>query len=148
LWCTISIRNSCSIWKTSFPASKEIEFNFAFANAESSMNCTLRGITIDWSDEDENADDSIRFNLEFDSNEIDESDLHCEKHDEQRLSTLRGMTIDWSDENENADDSILFNPEFDSNDIDESVRQSENVMNRKFQYFVESQLIQVRKMKM
>jgi hypothetical protein len=32
-----------------------------------------------------------RFNLEFDSNEIDESDLH----DEQRISTLGGITIDW-----------------------------------------------------
>jgi hypothetical protein len=34
----------------------------------------------------ENADDSIRFNREFDSNEIDESDLHDEKHDEPRIS--------------------------------------------------------------
>jgi hypothetical protein len=30
---------------------------------------------IDSSDDDENADDSIRFNCEFDSNVIDESDL-------------------------------------------------------------------------
>jgi hypothetical protein len=43
-------------------------------NAEPSMNCTLRGISIDSSDENENAFDSIRINLEFDSNEIDESD--------------------------------------------------------------------------
>jgi hypothetical protein len=43
--------------------------------AELSMNRTLRGITIDSSDEWENAEDSIRVNLEFDSNEIDESDL-------------------------------------------------------------------------
>jgi hypothetical protein len=35
---------------------------------------TLRGITIDWSDEYENADDSIRVNRESDSNVIDESD--------------------------------------------------------------------------
>jgi hypothetical protein len=32
------------------------------------------------------APDSIRFNWEFDSNEIDESDLQYEKHDEQRIS--------------------------------------------------------------
>jgi hypothetical protein len=54
----------------------------------------VRGITIDWRDVHENADDSIRVNREFDSNEIDESDVHSEKHDEQRISTLRGITID------------------------------------------------------
>jgi hypothetical protein len=39
---------------------------------------TLHGILIDWSDENEseNASDSIRVNREFDSNEIDVSDLH------------------------------------------------------------------------
>jgi hypothetical protein len=37
---------------------------------------TFRGISIDLSDENENARDSIRVNREFDSNEIDESDLH------------------------------------------------------------------------
>jgi hypothetical protein len=42
----------------------------------------------------ENADDSIRVNREFDSNESDESDSQCEKHDEQRISTLRGIKID------------------------------------------------------
>jgi hypothetical protein len=45
-------------------------------NAVASMNSTLRGITIDLSDELENAYDSIRFNREFDSNEIVELDLH------------------------------------------------------------------------
>jgi hypothetical protein len=39
------------------------------------MNVTLRGITIDCNEEDENALDSIRFNCELDSNEIDESEL-------------------------------------------------------------------------
>jgi hypothetical protein len=38
------------------------------------MYLTLEGITIDSSDEDENAEDSIRINCESDSNEIDESD--------------------------------------------------------------------------
>jgi hypothetical protein len=55
---------------------------------------TLLGITIDSSDEDENALDSIRVNRELDSNEIDESDLHQEKHDDPRISTLLGITID------------------------------------------------------
>jgi hypothetical protein len=36
-------------------ASIEIESNFTPANAEPSMNCTLRGISIDSSEEDENA---------------------------------------------------------------------------------------------
>jgi hypothetical protein len=40
------------------------------------MNVILRGTTIDCNEEQENAFDSIRFNYEFDSNEIDESDSH------------------------------------------------------------------------
>jgi hypothetical protein len=36
---------------------------------------------------------SIRVNLDSDSNVIDESEYHDEKHDEQRSSTLRGITI-------------------------------------------------------
>jgi hypothetical protein len=63
---------------------------------------------------------SIRFDFEFDSNESDESDVHCQKHLEQRISTLREITIDWSEEFENADDSIRFKHEFDSNESDES----------------------------
>jgi hypothetical protein len=59
---------------------------------------TFRGISIDRSDENANADDSIRFNREFDSNEIDESDLHPRKHDDPRISTFRGISIDRSDE--------------------------------------------------
>jgi hypothetical protein len=37
---------------------------------------TFFGIKIDWSDEYENASDSIRVKCEFDSNVIDETDLH------------------------------------------------------------------------
>jgi hypothetical protein len=48
---------------------------------------------IDSSDDDENADDSIRVNRESDSNEIDESDLQDEKHDEPRISTSRPSSI-------------------------------------------------------
>jgi hypothetical protein len=39
---------------------------------------------IDSRDDDENAFDSMRVNSESVSNEIDESDLQDEKHDEQR----------------------------------------------------------------
>jgi hypothetical protein len=37
---------------------------------------TFRGISIELSDENKNAFDTIRVNREFDSNKIDESDLH------------------------------------------------------------------------
>jgi hypothetical protein len=77
-----------------FPLSILIDDRFTEQKAEPSMNRTVRGITIDRSDESENANDSIRVNREFDSNEIDESDLQFEKHFEQRISTLDGITID------------------------------------------------------
>jgi hypothetical protein len=66
---------------------------------------------IDWSDEVEGADDSTRINREFNSNKLDENDLHNEKCDEQLISTLRGITIDRSEDGENADDSIRGNRE-------------------------------------
>jgi hypothetical protein len=55
----------------------------------------------------------MRCNREFDSNEIDKSDLHPAKDDDPRISTLLGITIDRSDEFENACDSIRVNCEFD-----------------------------------
>jgi hypothetical protein len=58
------------------------------------MNSTFRGISIDSSDEYENADDSIRINREFASNEMDESEKQYEKDDDPRISTLRGISID------------------------------------------------------
>jgi uncharacterized SAM-dependent methyltransferase len=79
----------------------------------------LRGITIDSRDENENDFDSIRVKCEFDSNVIDESDSHFEKHFDPRISTFLGIRIDRSDEYENASDSICVNCEFDSNVIDE-----------------------------
>jgi hypothetical protein len=42
----------------------------------------------------ENAPDSMCFNCEFDSNEMDERDLQDEKHDEPIISTLLGIRID------------------------------------------------------
>jgi hypothetical protein len=36
----------------------------------------------------------MRLNREFDSNEINESDLHWGKHDEARISTLLSITTD------------------------------------------------------
>jgi hypothetical protein len=68
------------------------------------------GIKIDSSDDDEDADDSIRFNCEFDSNVIDESDLQSEKHFEPRISTFCGINIDSSDDLQNVSDPISRNP--------------------------------------
>jgi hypothetical protein len=51
----------------------------------------LGEITIDWSDESENASDSIHVNREFDSNEIGVSDFHHEKHDERTISMSQGI---------------------------------------------------------
>jgi hypothetical protein len=89
---------SFSITKISFPDSIEIDDNFTSINAEPSMNSTFRGITIDSSDDSINAPDSIRVKCEFDSNVIDESDLHFEKQFDPRISTLLGITIDLSDD--------------------------------------------------
>jgi hypothetical protein len=55
--------------------------------AELSTNSTFRGITIDPRFEDENALDSIRFNDDGDSNEIDENKVQSSKHDDPRVST-------------------------------------------------------------
>jgi hypothetical protein len=52
------------------------------------MNRTSAGITTNLSNESENADESIRTNCEFDSNDIDDNLLQYEKHSEQRNATL------------------------------------------------------------
>jgi hypothetical protein len=49
-----------------------------------------------------NNHDEIRVTREFDSNVIDESDAHHEKHPALMISTLREIEIDRSDEGENA----------------------------------------------
>jgi hypothetical protein len=77
-------------------------------------------MTIDSSDDDENADDLIPFNDDGDSNEIDESDWHHEKQYDPRISTEHGIEIDSSVESENARDSMPFNDGGDSNEIDEN----------------------------
>jgi hypothetical protein len=72
-----------------------------------------------------NASDSMRIARENDSNVIDKSDWHQDKHDEPRISTLLGIMIDWSDDLSNDSDSIRVKCEFDSNVIDESDSQDE-----------------------
>jgi hypothetical protein len=68
----------------------------------------------------ENANEQICFNDDGDSNEIDESDLQYEKHDDRRTSTEHGIKIDSSPEPENAFHPIRCNDDGDSNEIDES----------------------------
>jgi hypothetical protein len=64
------------------------------STASDATNNIVEGIKTLCSDESENVSDSIRVNREFDSNEIDESDVQYEKHEEQRISTLLGIKID------------------------------------------------------
>jgi hypothetical protein len=103
-----------------------IDSNGAKMRARPSTNSTFRGIKIDLSFECENACDSIRFNDDGDSNEIDESDLQCLKHAAQRISTEHGIEIDSSFEDENACDSIRFSDDGDSNEIEKSELKPEN----------------------
>jgi hypothetical protein len=43
---------------------------------------------VSWRPNLENVFNSIRNNRDFDSNEMDESDLHPEKHEDSRISIL------------------------------------------------------------
>jgi hypothetical protein len=72
-------------------SSIETNFNKLPLKTEPSTNSTIPGISIDSSFEFENAFDSIRFNDDSDSNEIDESDLQYEKHADPRISTKWGI---------------------------------------------------------
>jgi hypothetical protein len=87
------MRKSFSRTKISFPDSIEIDDNVTSTNAEPSMNWTFRGITIDRSDDPENASDSNRVKHEFDSNVIDESNSQDEKQCEPRISIFRPISI-------------------------------------------------------
>jgi hypothetical protein len=107
--------------------STKTDFNGAFAKAETSTNSTFRGIKIDSRFESKNAFDSIRFNDDGDSNEIDESDSHQRKQDDPRISTEHGIKIDSRPESDNASDSIRFSDDGDSNEIDESEAEEENL---------------------
>jgi hypothetical protein len=69
------------------------ESDLQFEKHDEPRNSTLLGIMIEWSDEDENADDSIRVKCEFDSNVIDKSDLQGEKHEEPRISIFDGIEV-------------------------------------------------------
>jgi heat shock protein HspQ len=92
-------------------------------NASPAMNTTLSGSKTKSRVVPAKAVDSIR-DSELDSNEIDESDLQNEKHDEQRISTFRGIVIDLRPEKWNAYDSMCLSCESFSNEIDESDSQN------------------------
>jgi hypothetical protein len=67
------------------PASIEIEIFEIPENAEPSIKSTSRGIMIDLRVEYSNTDDLIRRSRESFSTEINESDLHFQKHKKQRI---------------------------------------------------------------
>jgi hypothetical protein len=70
-----SAKAQLSICLSRESASKEIdESDLQDEKHDDSRISTFRGISIDLSDDRENACDSIRCNREFDSNEIDESE--------------------------------------------------------------------------
>jgi hypothetical protein len=62
----------------------------------------------------------IRDNLDPDSNVIEESDLHSEKHISPKTSTDAGRMISTKPVLENARDAIRDNFEMDSNPTEES----------------------------
>jgi hypothetical protein len=99
------------------------------------MKEIVAGMAIEIRDRMLQACHSIRFNLEFDSNEIDESDPQKEKHPQQRISTSCGLTIDSTDDDENAHDSIHVNRESHSNEIDQSDLQQEKHFERRISMF-------------
>jgi hypothetical protein len=86
--------------------------------AVGSIHSRVGGKAIDRNDESANDSDSIRFNDDGDSNEIDSRSVQDEKQFEQRISTDDGMTIDRNDEFANDCDSIRSNDDGDSNEID------------------------------
>jgi hypothetical protein len=89
------------------------------------MNTTLSGSKTKLRCVPAKAADSIR-DTDSESNEIDESELQCKKHDEEIISTPRGIVIDLRVEGENTLDSIRRSCESFSNEINESELQYEN----------------------
>jgi hypothetical protein len=121
---------------------------FGTNEAELSISRTARGISIHRSDECENASDSIRINRESHSNEIDESELQQERHDDPRMSIFRGIIVDSSNEDENAQiqfESIVNLIQMKSMKV---ICILKNVIIQEFQHSGECQSIEVTKMKM
>jgi hypothetical protein len=76
--------------------STEIDNNdLRLRNRDKQRVSTLREIRIDSREEYENADDFIRFNSEFDWNEIDES-LDNQKRNESRISNTWEISISYN----------------------------------------------------
>jgi hypothetical protein len=74
-----------SIIQCALFGSIEITISGTLENAEPSINRTWRGILIELREPRENTCGPMRPNSEPASNEIDESDLQYEKHDEPRI---------------------------------------------------------------
>jgi hypothetical protein len=65
------------------------------AKAEGSIRSTDFGISIRFKFDEANADDSIRINLDDDSNVIVSNDLHSEKHRSHIISPDFGITTNF-----------------------------------------------------
>jgi hypothetical protein len=68
--------------------------NQIYDRLEDEFLVVVKSIPHSESVENANTFDSIRVKREFDSNVIDESDLHHEKHSNPRISTFLGIKID------------------------------------------------------
>jgi hypothetical protein len=89
-------------------------------NASPAMNEIFAGTAMKDKRVASNAPASICVSSESDSNEIDESERHFEKHYEPTSRTERGIVIAFIEEHEEkAFDSMCVNSEFDSNESDE-----------------------------
>jgi hypothetical protein len=92
-------RNSCRCWEVMGWDRVSIDLNVIHESDSQDEKqfepriWTVEGIIIDWNDEYENADDSIRVNCEFDLNVIHESEKQDEKHCDPRISILPAISI-------------------------------------------------------
>jgi hypothetical protein len=109
------------------------------------MNWIFRGITIDWSDENENASDSIRVKCEFDSNAIEESEEQLKKHFDPTISTFLGIKIDWRDENETLQIQFVSSVNLIQMRLMKVIDKMRNISIQKFQYSLQCQLQMISK---
>jgi hypothetical protein len=90
-----SIKKSPQIRKWQFSSESESLEMFVIARAELSIACSDAGRQSDRNDEQpKNALDSMRFNLDGESNVNEQSDRQSKKHSPLILSTEAGIQID------------------------------------------------------
>jgi hypothetical protein len=112
-----SIRLSCDSLSNVIDSSG---FGFQFvspAKHDFARISTFRGIQIDFNEQFEKHESSIRFSRDSFSNVID-STFESAKHDFARSSTFRGIQIDFNEQLKKHDSSIRVNRDSLSNVID------------------------------